>query len=59
MNPEDNPLLNCAFPDHIMWQQATEEQRAQAVAVEQLRIEAKDSSTMTGAEWLQEHGVQE
>jgi len=58
MSLEDNPLLNCRFPDHIMWRQATEQQKAQAIAVEQLRIEAKDSSMMTGLEWLKQQKIQ-
>ena len=49
---KNNPLLQCRFPDFIMWKQATREQKDQAIAIEMLRAEARDSSTLTGAEWL-------
>jgi hypothetical protein len=49
---KNNPLLQCQFPDLIMWRQATRKQKDQALAVEMLRAEARDSSTLTGAEWL-------
>jgi hypothetical protein len=59
VNPEDNPLLNCAFPDSIMWRQATEQQKAEAFAVEMLRARAEDSSTITGAEWLKQQKLKD